>query len=42
MSSEFKNIEKVNKGGQDLEVNPVPLWVFGETEIPIAVSFVIQ
>lgn len=39
MSSEFKNIDKINTGGKNLVVNPAPLWAFGETEIPIAISF---
>jgi hypothetical protein len=39
MSNAFKNIEEFNKGGQDLEVDIVPLSAFGETKIPNPVSF---
>ncbi len=42
MSSKFKNIEKINRDGRDLSINPMPLWAFGETEIPIAMSFQIE
>ena len=39
MSSEFKNIQRINADGANLWVNPLPLYVFGEKEIPIGVSF---